>query len=82
MAPSTPKPKPVAKPLSDTPPITRMRAVKTGHNEYTLLRETWTSPPDATETVVTKVDGVSAQYRCRLHLEEQLGPNRLGGTGL
>lgn len=80
MAPSTPKPKPAAK--SDTPPITRMRAVKTGHNEYTLLLETWSSPPDKTETVVAKVDGVSAQYRCRLHLEEQMGPNRLGGTGL
>jgi hypothetical protein len=82
MTPSTPKKlSPKAEPPKSAP-ISRMRAVKVGHNEYDVIVETWDSPPTKTEVVVSKVSGVSAQYRCRLHLEEQMGPNRLGGTGL
>lgn len=82
MTPSTskkPQPKPEA---PKSTPVSRMRAVKVGHNEYDVITETWDSPPTKTEVVASKVSGVSAQYRCRLFLEEQMGPNRLGGTGL
>lgn len=64
------------------PPAVRVRAIKTGHNEYTVVEETWATAPTSVKVLKEKSDGASAQYRCRLWLEERLGPNRLGGTGL
>lgn len=82
-------PKPLKKPpglaklaAKDVPPVTRVRAVKTGHNEYTVVEETFSGPPATSKVLAEKVDGTSAMYRCRLRAEELLGPNRLGGTGL
>ena len=43
---------------------------------------TFALPPSSVKVLKEKSDGASAQYRCRLWLEEYLGPNRLGGTGL
>ena len=81
--PSTAPPKP-SSPKSDYsgPPATRVRAVKTGHNEYSVVEETFSDAPSSVKVLATKVDNTSAVYRCRLRLEEMLGPNRLGGTGL
>ena len=78
--PSTAKPRVEAK--YDGPPAKRVRAVKTGHNEYTVIEETFAGPPTSVKVLKEKSDGSGAQYRCRLWLEEYLGPNRLGGTGL
>ncbi len=74
------KKKPEAK--YDGPPATRVRAIRTGHNEYTVVEETFATAPTSTKTLAEKVDGSSAMYRCRLRAEELLGSNRLGGTGL
>lgn len=68
-------------PKTEVPPAKRMRAVKTAHNTYDVIIETFVTP-SKTEVVAKAVDGVSAQYRCRLFAEEQMGPNRLGGSGL
>ena len=69
-------------PKYDGPPVTRVRAVKTGHNEYQVIEETFTGPPSAVKVIQPKTDGSGAMYWCRLRLEELLGSNRLGGTGL
>lgn len=64
------------------PPALRVRAIKTAHNEYTIVEEKFEMAPTSTRVLAERVDGSSAMYRCRLRLEELLGPNRLGGTGL
>lgn len=85
---ATPSTKPVApkqqpkKPKYDGAPVSRTRAVRTGHNEYTVIRDIWDCPPTSSVVEVEKVSRVSAEDRCRLAWEHVLGPNRLGGTGL
>lgn len=64
------------------PPVTRVRAIKTGHNEYTVIEETFEGKPSSTKVLQQKTSGDGAMYWCRLRAEELLGPNRLGGTGL
>lgn len=89
-APSTKPPPKLKKPpglkkletKDETPPVTRVRAIKTGHNEYRVVEETFTGPPASTKVLQPKTNGAGAMYWCRLRLEELLGPNRLGGTGL
>lgn len=66
----------------DGPPAKRVRAIKTGHNEYTVVEETFAVAPTSVVVLKEKSDGSGAMYRCRLWAEEYLGPNRLGGTGL
>lgn len=73
--------KPPEKPY-DAAPAKRVRAIKTGHNEYTLVEETFASPPTSVRVLKEKSDGGGAVYRCRLWIEEHIGTNRLGGTGL
>lgn len=79
--PST-APPPKSAPKYDGPPVTRVRAIKTAHNEYRVIEETFSGPPSAVKVLQTKTDGSGAVYWCRLRLEQLLGPNRLGGTGL
>lgn len=74
--------KPSTKSFPEGPPAIRVRAIKTGHNEYTVVEETFATAPTAVKVLKEKSDGAGAQYRCRLWLEQHLGPNRLGGTGL
>lgn len=66
----------------DGAPAVRVRAIRLGHNEYSVVEETFAERPTSTKVLAAKVDGSSAMYRCRLRAEELLGPNRLGGTGL
>ena len=80
--PSTARPAQKTEKPYDGPPSVRVRAVKTGHNEYAVVRETFADAPTLVEVLQPKTNGAGAQYWCRLELEKQLGPNRLGGTGL
>lgn len=84
--PSTAPTKPAAKsppaPAYDGPPVSRIRAIKTGHNQYKLVEEVWDTPPTSVRVTEPKTDGVGAIYRVRLYNEEKLGPNRFGDSGL
>ena len=81
--PKKPDPRIPKRPAAyDAPPARRVRAIRTGHNEYTVVEETFDGPPSSSVVLKEKSDGAGAQYRCRLWLEQHLGPNRLGGTGL
>ena len=82
--PSTARPATKSKPTEapKPPPAKRVRAIKTGHNEYSIVEESFEGPPTSTKVLQSKTDGAGAMYWVRLWHEEQLGPNRLGGSGL
>ncbi len=69
-------------PAYDGPPVKRVRAIQRGSNDYVIIEETFTGPP---ASVVVLKDGcprISAEDRVRLWLENDMGLNRFGSSGL
>lgn len=64
------------------PPAKRVRVVRTGNNEYTVLEETFSGPPTSIRVLKEKSMRVPAEDRVRLYNEEWLGSNRFGESGL
>lgn len=84
------KPKTAAKPEVTTKPETpysgphgrRVRAIRQGNNDYRIVEEVWTTPPDTVRVLKDSCARISAEDRVRLWLEEYLGHNRFGDSGL
>lgn len=64
------------------PPVKRIRAIQVGSDNYTLIEETFSGPPTETRVLKEKCFRTSAEDRVRLYLEEKLGHNRFGDSGL
>lgn len=69
-------------PKYDGPPVKRIRAIQVGSDNYTLIEETFAGPPVEVKVLKEKCFRVSAEDRVRLYLEEKLGHNRFGDSGL
>ena len=77
--PSTAPPKP---PAYDGHPSRRIRAIRRGNNLYDVVEELFAGPPTKTTMLKEGTPRIDAEYRVRLYLEEQLGANRFGDSGL
>lgn len=66
----------------EAPPAKRIRAIQVASNNYTLIEETFEGPPTSVRVLKDGCPRVSAEDRVRLYLEEQLGLNRFGESGL
>lgn len=65
-------------PLYAGPSVARLRAVRTGHNEYDVVEEVWTTPPTVVRVLKSKASRAMAQCRLRdRHL--LLDPIKEGG---
>lgn len=71
-----------SKPEEKVPPVKRIRALQVGFNKWKLIEETWESKPTSVRTLHEGTTRVSAEDRVRLYLEESLGLNRFGDSGL
>lgn len=71
-----------AKPETKSPPVKRIRAQQVGFNKWKLVEETWESKPTSVKVLHEGCPRVSAEDRVRLYLEEALGLNRFGDSGL
>ncbi len=78
--PATANPK--QQPKYEGPPVKRIRAIQVSSDNYTLIEETFAGPPTETKVLKEKCFRVSAEDRVRLYLEERLGLNRFGDSGL
>lgn len=78
--PSTAPPKSV--PEYDGHPSRRIRAIRRGNNVYDVVEEIFAGPPTKTTVIKAGTARIDAEYRVRLYLEEQLGANRFGDSGL
>jgi len=67
---------------STAPPVKRIRAEQIGFNRWRLVEETYACPPTSTKVLQASCTRVSAEDRVRIYLEEQLGLNRFGDSGL
>ena len=65
-----------------SPPVKRVRAEQIGFNKWRLVEETFTGPPSSVKVLNEGCTRVSAEDRVRIFLEEQLGLNRFGDSGL
>lgn len=79
--PATAKPR-ESKSEEKAPPAKRIRALQVGFNKWKLIEETWESKPTSVKVLHEGTTRVSAEDRVRLYLEEQLGLNRFGDSGL
>ena len=82
---SKPSTAPSKPPTYDGHPARRIRAIqrKAGPPAlYDLVEEIFTGPPTKTTLLKAMTPQVDAEYRVRLYLEEQLGFNRTGDSGL
>jgi hypothetical protein len=83
-----PKPEPVkpvvtAKPVIRTHlPAKRVVAERLGNNEYRIIEETYDVPPTAVRVLQLCVTRVPAEDEVRLWLENHIGANRFGDSGL
>lgn len=81
-------PKPTTAPPPPQPPkyagpvAKRVRAIQNGHNDYTIIEETFAGPPVETKVLKEHCPRISAEDRVRLYNEEWLGTNRFGSSGL
>lgn len=73
---------PATPPRYDGPPVKRVRAIQKGHNDYTVIEETFEGPPTSVRVLKEKSPRVPAEDRVRLYNEEWLGTNRFGSSGL
>lgn len=73
---------PIPAPKYDGPPVKRIRAIQVASNNYTLVEETFVGPPASVRIIVDKCPRISAEDRVRIYLEEKLGLNRFGDSGL
>lgn len=73
---------PKESPKYDGPPVKRIRAIQVASDNYTLIEETFVGPPVEVKVLKEKCFRVSAEDRVRLYLEEKLGHNRFGDSGL
>ena len=64
------------------PPARRVRAVRNGNNDYTIIEEIFEGPPTSTRVLKEHSPRVPAEDRVRLWNEEFLGPNRFADSGL
>lgn len=69
-------------PKYDGPPVKRVRAIRMGSNDYTIVEETFAGPPVEVRVLKEKSPRVPAEDRVRLYNEEWLGLNRFGSSGL
>lgn len=66
----------------DGPPARRIRAIRTGNNEVTLVEELFSGPPTKVVTLAEGVSTVGAMERVRIYNEDWLGHQRFGDSGL
>lgn len=63
-------------------PLKRIRAEQVGFNKWRLVEETYDCEPTSVKVLNEGVTRVSAGDRVRIYLEQQLGLNRFGDSGL
>lgn len=81
------KPAPAEKPQSPSPqpkvpPARRIRVIQKGSNNYDVVVDEYEGPPTRTKVLRQGVARTVAIYDVRLYLEEYLGPDRVGDSGL
>lgn len=72
----------VKTPIRTHPPATRVIAERIGDNQYRVSRETYDCAPTRVEVIQACVSRVPAEDEVRIQLEEFLGLNRFGDSGL
>lgn len=78
-----PTPQPQQKPAAPkVRTARRVRVERHGNNDYSVVEDTYDCAPTSSKVLKGHVDRVTAEYRVRLYLEEFLGPNRHGDSGL
>lgn len=60
----------------------RLRLVRLGNDSYALYEDTYSSQPSSSRMLHGGLKRFSAIYWVKLWLEEFIGPNRTGDTGL
>ena len=80
--PATANTKTPEAPKYDGPPAKRIRAIQVASGNYTVIEETFTGPPTSVKVLKERSSRIGAEDRVRLYLEEALGFNRFGDSGL
>lgn len=82
------KPEPVRPTVSAKPvirthvPATRVIVERLGNNEYRVVEETYDCAPTSTRVLQPRMARVPAENEVRLWLENFIGPDRFGSSGL
>lgn len=63
-------------------PAKRIRAIQVASGSYTVIEETYDCPPTSVKVLKEKSSRIGAEDRVRLYLEDALGFNRFGDSGL
>ena len=79
---TAPAPKSTQPAKPTAPPAKRIRAEQVGFNKWRLVEETYACPPTSVKVLHEGCPRVSAEDRVRIYLEEALGLNRFGDSGL
>jgi hypothetical protein len=75
------KPEPVLK-VRTHAPAKRVIVERLGNNRYRVVEETYDVGPSSRKVLQPEVARVPAEDEVRLWLENYLGPNRFGDSGL
>lgn len=81
VAPVAVRPVPKATP-SDYPPARRVRVERHGSNDYSVHEDVYMGKPEKTRVLVAHAARVPAEDEVRLWLENFLGVDRFGDSGL
>jgi hypothetical protein len=78
-----PKPAPTKQAIESQPrPVKSVRAIQMAHDKYTVVEDTYESPPSTTKTLLSGVSRIVAEDEVRLWNENMLGFQRFGQSGL
>lgn len=76
-----PRPQPGPTP-SVYPDARRVRVERSGNNSYMVVEDVYSGAPKRSKVLMRNATKAEAEYEVRLWLENFLGPNRFGDSGL
>lgn len=71
-----------AKSKPTAPPAKRIRAIQVASGVYRVVEEVYDCPPTSVKVLKENSSRIGAEDRVRLYLEDALGFNRFGDSGL